>query len=154
MTFSREEVEDKIHHYVYVDNLGILSTDEATVDQALKKVQEIFHDEDLILRPGSVESASVKALGCDPRGDMLASRVTPERFHKIHQAIQGVLNRKKVSGRILEVVVGHATFVALTCRSLLSVFNTTYKFIRSCYDCPVILWKTAREELFDDLPTC
>lgn len=66
----------------------------------------------------------------------------------MHQAIQGLLQRKKVSGRILEVVVGHATFVALTCRSLLSIFNTTYRYIRATYYQPSILWKSVREELF------
>ena len=90
----------------------------------------------------------MKALGCDLRGELQASRVTPERYHRVHQAIQGILNRKKVSGRILEVVVGHATFVALTCWNLLSIFNTVYRFIKSNYNSPCPLWRTVREELF------
>lgn len=44
----------KIHHYVYVDNLGLMSTDEATVKNTLKEVQEVFESHQLILRPGEV----------------------------------------------------------------------------------------------------
>ncbi len=148
MVFAEEGEKAKVHHYVYVDNLGIMSTDEHTVDESLKEVQEVFEKEQLILHPGVVHSQSVKALGCNLCGELLASRVTPERFHRLHQALAAILNRKKVSGRILEVVIGHATFVALTNRGLLSVFNTVYKFMRSHYYTPAVLWRTVREELF------
>ena len=148
IVFDETSQDRKIHHYVYVDNLGILSTDHITVEEGLKEVQEVFNKEMLILHPGVVHSRSVKALGCDLRGDLFATRVTAERYHKLHQAIQAILDRKKVSGRILEVVIGHATFVGLTCRNLLSIFNTVYKYIRSNYSSPSILWRSVREELF------
>eukprot|EP00435_Cladocopium_sp_Y103_P072928 s29_g41.t2 len=148
IVFEDASTSQKVHHYVYVDNLGILSTDHRTVEVGLKEVEEVFNQEMLILHPGTVHDRSVKALGCDLRGDLLASRVTPERYHKVHQALLAVLNRRKISGRLLEVVVGHATFVALTCRNLLSIFNTTYRYIRSNYDRPAVLWKSVREEIF------
>lgn len=148
IVFNKEDNDKKLHHYVYVDNLGILSTCHDSVEEGLKQVQEIFHADQLILHLGAVHSSSVRALGCDLHGELMASTVTPERYHKVHQAIQGLLQRKKVSGRILEVVVGHATFVALTCRSLLSIFNTTYRYIRATYYQPSILWKSVQKELF------
>ncbi len=77
----------------------------------------------------------------------MASRITPERYHRLRQAIQGVLNRRKVSGRLLEVLIGHATFAGLTNRYTLSIFNVVYRFIRAHYDKPATLWRTAREEL-------
>ena len=76
-------------------------------------------------------------------------RLWPQRgFTVCTKLFAAVLSRKKVSGRILEVIIGHATFVALTNRGLLSIFNTVYRFIRSNYHTPTILWKTVREELF------
>ena len=111
----------------------------------MKEVEEVFEHRQLILHR-EIHQGSTKALGCELRGDLLASRVTPERSHKLRQAISGVLNRRKVSGRTLEVVIGHATFVSLTNRGLLSVCNTVYKYIQSCFD-PHILGPSVREEL-------
>ena len=136
-----------VHHYVYVDNLGVLSVNHDTVETALREVEDVFGSHKLILHPGLVSSGTTKALGCALRGDLLASRVTSDRYHKLRQAIQGVLERKRVSGRILEVLVGHATFVALMNRHVLSVFNTVYRYINAHYHKPAPLWTTVREEL-------
>ncbi|CAE7489577.1 unnamed protein product, partial [Symbiodinium natans] len=136
-----------VHHYVYVDNLGVLSVNHDTVETALREVEDVFGSHKLILHPGLVSSGATKALGCALRGDLLASRVTSDRYHKLRQAIQGVLERKRVSGRILEVLVGHATFVALMNRHVLSVFNTVYRYINAHYHKPAPLWTTVREEL-------
>ena len=96
-----------IHHYVYVDNLRILSVDRKSVKRGLEQVEDILDAHHLILHPG----VSSRALGCDLRGDLMASRVAQERYHRLRQVITGLLNRRKVSGRLLEVIVGHATFV-------------------------------------------
>ena len=143
----REKRHSGTHHYVYVDNLGILSSDVHTVEEGMTEVQGVFEGKGLELHPGEVHTA-VRALGCDLRGDLKASRITPERYHKLRQAIEGVLRRKKVSGRILEVIVGHATFAGLTNRILLSIFNTVYKYIHTHYEYPSTLWRTVREELW------
>ena len=145
--FTDQNEVASIHHYVYVDNLGILSTDEIQVERGLEEVKETFESRNLHLHPGEVRCGAMKALGCELRGDLMASRITIERFHKLRQAITGVLMRKKVSGRLLEVVVGHATFAGLTNRALLSVFHTTYRYIRTHYDYPSTLWSSVREEM-------
>ena len=136
-----------MHHYVSVDNLGVLTVDHVTAQETIQEVEAIFTSHKLLLHPGEVSQGSTRALGCDLRGDLLASRVTPERYHNLHQALNGVLGRKKVSGRLLEIVVGHATFVGLMNRPVLSVFNTVYRYIRSHYSRPSVLWPSVREEL-------
>lgn len=137
----------QVRHYVYVDNLGIISPHRGLVQSALSQLPEAFDAEGLILHPGELQHERVKALGCELRGDILATRLTPERFHKVRLSIEGVLRRRKVTGQVLEIVLGHATFCALTCRSLMSIFNTIYRFIQSNYYCPAVLWRTVREEL-------
>ena len=144
----REKGEDaRTHHYVYVDNLGILSVDHRTVDEGIREVESVFSDHHLVLHPGEVSTGSTRALGCDLRSDLLASRISPERYHNLRQALEGLLRRRRVSGRLLEVVVGHATFVGLTCRPTLCVFNTVYRFIHAHYWQPTRLWETVREEI-------
>ena len=132
---------------MYVDNLGILSVSHDTVETGLREVEEVFGAHSLILHPGVVSCGTTKALGCVIRGDLLASRVPPERYHKLRQAIQGLLERKRVSGRFLEIVIGHAAFVALMNRPVLSVFNAVYRYISAHYFKPAVLWESVREEL-------
>ncbi|CAE7655449.1 unnamed protein product [Symbiodinium sp. KB8] len=139
--------EAKVHHYVYVDNLGVISTDEKTTDTSLREIENIFTSHSLLLHPGEVSCGSTRALGCDLRADLLASRVTPERYHNLRQAIEGLLRRRKVSGRLVECIVGHATFVGLMCRPILSIFNTVYRYVHAHYWKPSVLWDSVREEL-------
>lgn len=151
MTFGAKEDTvhpvDMVRHYVYVDNLGILSPDRELVSQALAEVERIFETKQLLLHAGEIHSRSVKALGVELRGDILAVRITPSRYHKVRQAITGILERKKVSGKIVEVVLGHCTFIGLTNRLLLSIFHSIYAFIRKEYYTPSRLWNSVREEL-------
>ena len=151
MTFGAEEDTlhpvDMVRHYVYVDNLGILSPDRELVSQALAEVERIFETKQLLLHAGEIHSRSVKALGVELRGDILAVRIAPSRYHKLRQSITGILERKKVSGKLVEVVLGHCTFIGLTNRLLLSIFHSIYAFIRKEYYTPSRLWDSVREEL-------
>ena len=144
---SRRDPNGSTRHYVYVDNLGILSSHEGVVRNALQELDEHFSRQGLLLHPGEVSQGETKALGTILDGNQLCSRITPERFHKVRQSIRGILRRKKISGRTLEIVIGHATFCALNNRMLLSCFHSCYKFIQACYYSPTALWTSARAEL-------
>ena len=139
---------EKVRHYVYVDNLGIISPHQAVVEKGLKELGPCFDGRGLVLRPGEIQHEDIKALGCSMRGDMMATRITPSRFIRLRQAIGAVLRRKKVSGRVLEVVLGHITFCCLCNRQLLCIFSAIYKFIKRCYFAPAKLWDSVRIELW------
>lgn len=139
---------DMVRHYVYVDNLGIISPHEAIVGEALEQLSPCFDERGLILHPGELQHEDIRALGCSMRGDIMATRITPERFIRLRQAVGALMRRRKISGRILEVVLGHITFCCLCNRQLLCIFNTIYKFIRKHYYSPVRLWDSVRDELW------
>ena len=98
------------------------------------------------MHPGEIQHAQVKALGVCLNGTTLCTRLTPERFHRVRQGICGLLLRRRVSGRAVEIILGHATFCALANRRLLSIFNAAYKFVRSSYSSPTPLWSSVRDE--------
>ena len=137
----------QINHYVYVDNLGIIGQKHELVETGLTNLQSHFNDKQLLLHPGSVESGEVKALGVCLDGQRKRTRITPERFHKVRQAIRGLIRRGRCSGKTLEIVLGHATYCALGCRLLLSIFHTVYKFLRKNYNVVSKLWASVIEEL-------
>ena len=68
---------EQVRHYVYVDNLGIISPQEALVKSSLEELGPGFDDRGLVLHPGEIQHKHIQALGCSMRGDIMATRVSP-----------------------------------------------------------------------------
>ena len=134
-------------HYVYVDNLGVLSTSKEIVSDALSQIKGIFEARGLSLHPGEVQSDTIDALGCRLSGTRRNATLKPTRFWRLRQGLRYLLGMKYVSGRVVEVVLGHCTYCSLLNRSLMAVFCDSYKFVRRCYDSRVPLWTSVRQEL-------
>ena len=135
------------HFYVYVDNLGVLHQDRATVEHVMESLEKSFSEAGLEVHTTEISDGAVKALGCIIEGEKHRSRVNPDRLWKIFKGIQALLRRRKCSGRALEIIVGHCTFAALMNRCTLSCFSSIYKFIMKHYDHPAFLWDSVRQEL-------
>ena len=143
---NRSLPEGDPRHYVYVDNLGVLSTDRTLVETAIHEITETFECEGLKLHPGEIKSHNVEALGCRLSGRDRRASLKPARLWKLRQAIRYLLKLPRVCGRTLEVVLGHATYCALLNRNLMPIFHSTYKFIRKHYQQKVALWPSVRQE--------
>ena len=68
----KEADKGMVRHYVYVDNLGVISQDEAVVKRCLAELVPAFDNRGLILHPGELQADDVRALGCQMRSDLLA----------------------------------------------------------------------------------
>lgn len=77
----------------------------------------------------------------------MLSRCNPKRLWRVHHAIKALLNRGRCSGKALEVVIGHCTFLGLICRPGLSCFHAVYGFIKRFYDEVATMWETVVKEL-------
>ena len=137
-------LESSDHFYVYVDNLGVLGLNR---EAALEELHDKFNGLGLHLHKSEVGSDRVEALGCVIDGRRLRSSITPQRLWKLRQAITGLLRHRRVSGRAVEVLVGHLTFCGLMARPALSIFSACYAFIQASYDKASPLWVTVRREL-------
>eukprot|EP00435_Cladocopium_sp_Y103_P042465 s504_g11.t1 len=135
------------HFYVYVDNLGVISTSKQLVDDAMTELQHSFNSRGLELHGSEVTENYVEALGCVLEGKRMLSRCNPKRLWRVHHAIKALLNRGRCSGKALEVVIGHCTFLGLICRPSLSCFHAVYGFIKRFYDEVATMWETVRKEL-------
>ena len=138
---------DSLNHYVYVDNLGIIGQNKDLVSKGLEAMENHFNSKQLLLHPGEVHSGSVKALGIQLDGTSKTTRITPERLHKVRSGLRGLISRGRCSGKVLEIIIGHATFCGLACRLVLSVFHTSYKFIEKNYETVCPLWNSVKDEL-------
>ena len=142
-----EDEAQPSHHYVHVDNLGMISTNTGALKEALTQVTNEFYARGLDLHPGEVAQQGVDTLGCRVDGVNYCTTLKPTRVHKVRQALRGLLIRGKCSGRLLENMIGHLTYSFLMARPLLSIFDRTYKFIKRHYDAKVPLWPSVRDEL-------
>ena len=139
--------QDASGHFMYVDNIGILTRNRDHAKQALDDARRDFEKDRLVLHEIGVHEAGGRALGWDVDGRELCTRASPERFGLVRQAVKALLSRRKVSGWQVEALLGHATFVCLLRRETLSIFHTVYRFIASCYHKFEPLWDGTRAEL-------
>jgi len=107
----------------------------------------VFCSRGLVTHEECAPTLFYESLGVALNGRTHGHRVTAARFWKLRGAISGLLRRRRVSAAAVETIVGHCTFVALTRRSLLSCFNTVYKYITKFRDDVGVLWNSCREEL-------
>ena len=89
----------------------------------------------------------IKSLGVELDGLSLCCRVSSERLWTLRRALDEVLWRRKTTGRALEIVIGHITFVLLGARPALCTLHTCYRFMRAHYHVATRLWEETRAEL-------
>ena len=141
------DAQEADHFYVYVDNLGVIGTDHERIVEAMEDLRVKFDGLGLELHGSEVSNGSVEALGCIIEGNRLRSRITLARLWKVHQGIEGLLRRRRCSGRALEVVLGHLTFCGLMSRPSLSILHGVYPFILKRRESVGLLWPSIIHEL-------
>ena len=97
------------------------------VDAAMEKVIIVLNSCGLLTHEHTVAEPDCKLLGLQIDGRRKEICMTGKRYWRIKWAIEWVLRKKKVKGRILERIIGHYTFAALLNRNALSVTHTIYK---------------------------
>jgi hypothetical protein len=93
-------------HYTYVDNLGVLSGDTELVRSALAEAELNFGADGLELHEVELKRDGGDALGIVLDGVALETRNTMQRFLRIRGGLTAILNRRRLSGWVLEVIVG------------------------------------------------
>ncbi|CAK0791762.1 unnamed protein product, partial [Prorocentrum cordatum] len=134
-------------HYVYVDNVGLMSLDASYVKGALADTIAAFDAAGLVMHDISVDSDTAEALGVTLDGQKHQTLVNHRRYWKVRLGLRWALSLRRLAGRELEVLLGHCTFVGLMCRETLSVWYTVYNFIRERYWAKSDMWESARQEL-------
>jgi len=140
-------------HYVYVDNLGVIGIAKKSVVDVLDSACGALDRSGLTTHEREESDAMMDMLGVRLDAVRQCTTLTPSRFWKLEKGLEALLRRKRVSGEMLEAVVGHCTFVALLVRHTLSIFHYSYRYIQSMRGCGGRLWASVRAELeaFRDL---
>ena len=139
--------QSRIAHYVYIDNLGSLGIDPEKVRKNLDSTTQHLNNIGLDIHEIRGASSSGEALGICVDGGRRLTRNTWQIFLYLYFGLTGVLERRRVCGWVVEVMLGHCAHFSLVNRDLMCIFSACYAFVYSAYSAPTLLWETAREDI-------
>ena len=131
----------------YCDNLNIFGKDPVQVDHALSVVMSFLESKGFALHEVVYATPWSKPLGSSFNGydNLLGSR--PDKAWTIQGALKWFGQGPRVSGKQVEIILGHFTHESLYARGALSVFRAAYTFIRDSYHTRQFLWPSVRREM-------
>jgi hypothetical protein len=118
VVFRSEQVrrhgEPGSRHYVYVDNLGVLSSHAAYVKTALQELDEHFGSCGLLLHPGEVSVGEPERWAQFWTVKLCVQRSRLNAFIKLGKLSEGLFNVGGLQVRCLKLWLGMPLFVAST----------------------------------------
>jgi hypothetical protein len=134
-------------HYVYVDNVGALGPHAAYALDTQVELARTFDSVGLLTHDADVIDEAGEVLGCHVDCKRFESGTKASRILGVREAVRQLLQRRRVSGWVVEAALGHATFAGLGNRGTLTCFRTVYRFVTKHYLAPALLWDCVCQEL-------
>ena len=131
----------------YCDNIHVGSTDPEVAAVAFQKVIETFEAHNFECHETVAVGCHFQSLGVIVDGVSGVVRPTGKRLVRAVQSARFLQTGIAVSGRMLSRFVGHLTCIFLLERSLLSLFSSIYKFVRSHDRRRLPLWPSVAKEV-------
>ena len=132
----------------YVDNYLIAGCRRAKVQAVALRVEHELSSLGFVVHEQVDARRHASFVGLDFDGHEHSVRVSARRAWRLRFAIEEVLRRPKLSGQVLEIVVGHCTWVMLLKRCSLAIFDAVYAFVQAARDEALPLWPAVRRELW------
>ena len=133
---------------VYVDNeLLFISGSPQVAGAARIRASDSLGALGLPLREVVDHASIIECIGLELDGVKLQACLSAKRRWRLHQAWVALRRHPFLSGRQLEVLVGHLTHAMLLNRPALSCFRDVYGFTRWHYHTPRTLWPSVYDEL-------
>lgn len=136
LSVEGDRAEHTCLHLEYVDNFASLGISQDHVASAVGAMQSLLERRGLVVHEVDSGSPSAQLLGWMIDGVQGTVQPTARRLWRLRYALEEVLSARQVTGRAVEKLVGHCTFLALIRRESLSCFAHVYSFIRECRHLP------------------
>ena len=133
-------------HYAYVDNMGVFAAREDTVADALDEAKNLFESHGLLLHETELHSGGADTLGVAVVTRGLFTAPTAKKLRTLRRGLGGFLSLSYCTGEIVEVLLRHCTYAALTCRLLVCVFSASYAFVQKAGKEAWRIWSAVRQE--------
>ena len=137
-----------IRFAVYVGNIILIGRNRAELDDVMSELIGVLEDDHLHAHERTFACGQADVIGLEIRASELRVRTSEKRFWRLYKPLGWVLKNKRLSGVLMEKIIGHCTYVAMICRPLLSIFSSVYKFIRAKHREVPFMWTSVRSELW------
>ena len=133
---------------IYADNNNHVGVDRESVNQQHHAMLKALDSHGLATHDLVEATTLAESLGV--RIDGLGGRVTPTatRDWRLDRALEALLWGASISGKELQIVVGHLTVRALLNRNLMGIMRHVYVFIERNYSKRRKLWSSVLDELW------
>ena len=141
-------ISDRLRFFVYIDNIGVIGKNADEVNDRMRRIKEMLERCGLKTHDHEVAALQQDVLGVTLDGSKRVTRASSVRYCRVRCLLRWLLAKRYVSGELLEIVLGHLTYIALVNRPFLSCFHVVYKYVHAVYSEPRSkLWTGARREL-------
>ena len=134
---------------VYVDNVHTFGGRVGEASSCMQQIQSHFEQLGIPFVVDGVDgSLEMNTLGLtfDFRSGVRV-RAKTDRAWKLYLATGSLLKRRRVSGEVMRIWLGHINFHFMLCRPALSVLSSCYKFAMQHLHHRYPLWPSVRREL-------
>eukprot|EP00972_Heterocapsa_arctica_P013842 2040702-Heterocapsa_arctica.AAC.1 len=97
----------------YVDNVAVLGRDPDVVNQQLARVTQHLEQLGFIVHESQPAQTSCPFVGLEFDGIARTTRAKSSRVWRLRYVIEEALQRGHISGQMLEIIIGHATWIML-----------------------------------------
>ena len=133
---------------VYVDNISIMAPTPEAVNRARHRIEERFKLDGIPLTWSSDSPQEVlETIGVVFDFRRGVARIKSRRLWRTFLAGRELLRRRRVSGKHLEIWVGHVTSLALLFPGMLSCFFHIYRFLQENRARRAEVWVEVRREI-------
>jgi len=139
--------DERVSHYVYVDNIGVVGVVHSTVAAALDECVLQLDSRGLTTHDTELHSNFGDVLGVELNSELKCTRLTAKRYWRLERGLGAALARRCLSGKDVEILVGHCTFAGLIFRQSLSIFHACYAYVQSAGEKKCVIWPSVRQEL-------
>ena len=132
---------------LYIDNFAAVGTSAQQVNEDVFLMEKQLRSRGLATHDVSPAATDHELLGFRLDGRLGRAAPTAARLWRLRLATEHVLRHPFLTGRELERLIGHWSFLLLIRRELLGVFAAVYTFIAKSYGRRQRLWPSVKREL-------
>jgi len=130
----------------YCDNLTVCGSSEASSVAGLMRLLKAFQVKGFVMHEVALGEITATVLGGVVHGLEHFVHGKDDKIALLRGVFLWLSSGPKVTGQVIEKVLGHFIYVALPARALLSVPRALYAFIKDSYLIPQCLWRSAAYE--------
>eukprot|EP00438_Fugacium_kawagutii_P017186 Skav215700 [mRNA] locus=scaffold3538:124321:127815:+ [translate_table: standard] len=134
---------------VYVDNVHAFGGRHGDAGRRIESIKRHFDSLGIPFEVDKVDGQThVESLGlCFEFSDRVRVRAKRERAWRLWAATRALLKRRRISGEVLRLWLGHVNFHFLLARPLLSALSACYKFAAAYLGHRFPIWNSVRSEM-------